>query len=257
MDDVPDVEVSGVGLVDDLMIYASAPLIDGVGGILGQATPTSFRSSWLPSSGFMEFDQDDLLEMETSGRLIDLILHEMGHVIGIGAIWSETGVLEGASSSDPRFIGAAATQAYNEIFGNREPSVPVANTGGPGTANSHWREEVFGSELMTGYLNQTSNPLSRVTVASLADIGYVVNLGAADDYARVTSRNIPAARSFWEPIDAGLYYAQQLPETEAIALETLWSDVRGEEMVGCWQLGGEPGGIQQVLDGHIEWQGKA
>src|SRR5262249_31094748 len=37
-------------------------------------------------------------------------------------------------------------------------------------------------EVMTGYLNNGTNPLSRVTVASLADLGYQVNMNAADAY---------------------------------------------------------------------------
>jgi len=180
--DLPDVEVAGFGLVDDLLIYASAPNIDGVGGILGQAAPSSFRDSWLPSSGFMEFDAQDLTSMESEGVLLDLILHEMGHVIGIGTIWNLKGLVQDAGSDDPRFTGQAATQAYNEIFGNTESSVPVANTGGPGTADSHWREEVFDNELMTGYLDMGSNLLSRVTVGSLVDLGYTVNFEAADNY---------------------------------------------------------------------------
>ncbi|MBI81892.1 MAG: hypothetical protein CMJ81_01725, partial [Planctomycetaceae bacterium] len=180
--DVPAVEVPGVGLVDDLLIYASAPTIDGVGGILGQAAPTSFRDSWLPSSGFMQFDGQDLADMESEGVLLDLILHEMGHVIGIGTIWGLKGLLQDAGGADPRFTGPAATLAYNEIFENTESSVPVANTGGPGTADAHWREGVFQNELMTGYLDMGGNHLSRVTAGSLADLGYTVNLEAADDY---------------------------------------------------------------------------
>jgi hypothetical protein len=59
--------------------------------------------------------------------------------------------------------------------------VPVENTGGPGTADSHWRESVFGNELMTGTVNEV-NPLSRVTLGSMADLGYAVNLADADPY---------------------------------------------------------------------------
>ena len=58
----------------------------------------------------------------------------------------------------------------------------MANTGGPGTRDSHWREAVFGNELMTGFINQGVNPVSRLTIASLADLGYQVNLEAADAY---------------------------------------------------------------------------
>ena len=38
------------------------------------------------------------------------------------------------------------------------------------------------TELMTGWLSAGSNPLSRVTVGSLDDMGYVVNYGAADGF---------------------------------------------------------------------------
>ncbi|MEZ4630633.1 MAG: hypothetical protein R2880_07995 [Deinococcales bacterium] len=36
---------------------------------------------------------------------------------------------------------------------------------------------------MTGYLNGSSSPLSRISAASLTDMGYVVNLNAADSYS--------------------------------------------------------------------------
>jgi len=112
-----------------------------------------------------------------------VILHEMGHVIGIGVIWDNKGFLNGAGGADPRFTGPGATDEYQAIFGVLDPNVPVENTGGPGTRDSHWREADFDNELMTGWLNSGTNPLSRITVASLADLGYVVDMGAADDYS--------------------------------------------------------------------------
>ena len=36
---------------------------------------------------------------------------------------------------------------------------------------------------MTGYLNSGSNPVSRLTIASLADLGYQVTLGVAQPYS--------------------------------------------------------------------------
>ncbi|HEX8201047.1 MAG TPA: leishmanolysin-related zinc metalloendopeptidase, partial [Isosphaeraceae bacterium] len=180
--DVPDVSTSQ-GFVDDLLIDASAPFIDGPGGILGQAGPQELRrGSFLPSYGIMQFDSADVAALESSGQFVDDILHEMGHVLGIGTIWDLKGLLSGAGGADPRFLGAAATAQYNAIFGTSASSVPVENTGGSGTRDSHWRESVFVNELMTGYLNSGVNPLSRITVASLADLGYTVNLNAADPY---------------------------------------------------------------------------
>jgi hypothetical protein len=65
--------------------------------------------------------------------------------------------------------------------------IPVENTGGEGTADSHCRECVLGNELMTGYINLGQNPLSVVTLASLVDQGYVVDLAAADGYSLMLS----------------------------------------------------------------------
>ncbi|MCA9151720.1 MAG: hypothetical protein KDA92_20595, partial [Planctomycetales bacterium] len=114
--------------------------------------------------------------------LLNVILHEMGHVIGIGTIWSYKGVLTGAGTSDPRYTGANAVAEYNSIFGLSASSIPVENTGGSGTRDAHWRETVFNNELMTGFLNSGTNPLSRITVAMLADLGYTVDSAAADSY---------------------------------------------------------------------------
>ena len=58
---------------------------------------------------------------------------------------------------------------------------PVEDEGGEGTACGHWDEQCFVDELMTGF-SSGSLPMSRVTVGSLEDLGYVVNYGAADAF---------------------------------------------------------------------------
>jgi hypothetical protein len=132
----------------------------------------------------MEFDTADLGALQQSGQLQSVILHEMGHVLGIGTIWTDKGLLSGAGTNDPIFTGLNATAQYNQIFGTNAPGVPVENMGGPGTAGAHWRESILDNELMTGYLNNGTNPLSRITVGSLADLGYTVNYAAADPYTK-------------------------------------------------------------------------
>jgi hypothetical protein len=180
--DLPNATYNGA-IVDDLLIDGSARTIDGRGGILGQAGPDRFRSgSYLPYHGSMEFDSADIAQMESSGQLLSVITHEMGHVLGFGTIWTNKHLLSGAGGSNPRFIGVQATAAYNQIFGRNETGVPVENTGGSGTRDSHWRESVFNNEIMTGWIDSGSNPISRITVASLADLGYTVNVSAADSY---------------------------------------------------------------------------
>lgn len=182
--DLPNATYNGI-TVDDVRIDARSMAIDGPGGTLGQAGPDRFRSgSFLPIHGGMEFDSADLAEMEAEGSLFDVVLHEMGHVLGVGTIWEDLGLLRGAGTSNPIFIGARATAEYNSLFGLNAAGVPVENGGGRGTRDSHWRESVFGNEVMTGYVDAGINPLSRITAASLADLGYLVNMSAADAFAR-------------------------------------------------------------------------
>ena len=186
--DVPSVMVNGE-VIDDLLIMAQGVAIDGPGKILGQAGPTHLRppsagvSAFLPARGLMSFDTADLAQMQANGTLLDVITHEMGHVIGIGTIWPHKKMLLGENTKNPRFIGSNAKKEYGILKGTGPVAVPVENTGGPGTKDSHWRESVFKNELMSGFIAAPNNPISRLTVASLKDIGYVVALKAAEPYA--------------------------------------------------------------------------
>lgn len=173
--------------INDLRIYVEIEPIDGPGDVLGAAGPCLLRNgSLLPVVGLMRFDSEDLEFLESNGRLTDVILHEMGHVLGIGTLWDPglKDLLVGGGTSDPYFTGREAVERFNAIGGSayQGNKVPVEHTGGEGTADSHWRESIFESELMTGFLERTGNPMSVVTIGSLRDIGYVVNYGEADDY---------------------------------------------------------------------------
>ncbi|MCC7420972.1 MAG: hypothetical protein IT428_11885 [Planctomycetaceae bacterium] len=186
--DLPDVVYNGA-TIDDVRISASSAAIDGAGGILGQAGPTRLRvGSYLPYLGTMQFDSADLAQMESNGTLLSVILHEMGHVLGIGTIWSYKGLISGAGGAAPIFTGRQATAAYNQIFGTNASGVPVEGNNSPvGSRDAHWRESVFRTELMTPYISGATNPISRVTVGSLADLGYTVNTSAADAYVAPAS----------------------------------------------------------------------
>lgn len=173
-----------IGVVDDVVIDAEGKSIDGSGGILGRAGPTRVRpGSLLPARGIMEFDSADLQRMEDDGELIDVIIHEMGHVLGIGTLWSNLGLIRGSGTNNPEFNGANAMREYATLKNFTNPAfVPIANTGGAGTREGHWRESVFDSELMTGYDDPGRNALSRLTVASLQDLGYQVDYDKADPF---------------------------------------------------------------------------
>jgi len=198
--DLPSVVV-GQDVIDDLLIEAQGVAIDGPGKILGQAGPTNLRpraagaSAFLPAKGIMSFDTADLAKMQAEGTLVDVITHEMGHVIGIGTIWDLKGLLAGAGTANPTFKGTQAKREYGVLRGTGPLAVPVENGGGAGTRDSHWRESVFKNELMSGFIAAPNNPLSRMTVASLQDMGYVVNMAAAEAYALPNLREM-AERGF-------------------------------------------------------------
>jgi hypothetical protein len=172
--------------VDDLVIFVEVSPIDGPGGTLGQAGPCYIRGgSDLPITGQMTLDEDDLDDADGLGILDDLILHEMGHVLGFGTLWEIRSLLTGGGTNDPYFTGAQAISAFNDIGGASYSgnAVPVENTGGSGTRDGHWRDSEFDSELMTGWLTVGSNPLSSVSIASFGDVGYAVDLSAADGFS--------------------------------------------------------------------------
>jgi hypothetical protein len=191
--DLPDIEVDGE-VIDDVLILAQGQDIDGVGHVLGQAGPSHIRTAedgtWLqPCKGQMAFDTADLDKMEQDGTLLDVITHEMGHVLGIGSIWNHLGLVTPPVTApdafeNPVFNGPSAMAQYAMLLGESGAQpVPVENQGGSGTARVHWRETVFAGELMTGFIRGTTNPLSVLTIGSLQDLGYQVDFDAADPYA--------------------------------------------------------------------------
>ena len=95
--DLPGFNVPGYGFVDDLHITASVGSIDGRGGILGQTRVEYYRTAGgQPISAFMTFDSADLATMAANGTLSYVILHEMGHALGLGqGIWSYDGLTNG------------------------------------------------------------------------------------------------------------------------------------------------------------------
>ena len=177
--------------IDDLLIVVRLQEIDGATGILGQARVCARRSSNQPPLvSRVELDTADIARLEAGGRLEDLLLHEIAHALGFGSLWTERGLLVNPSlpasrGADTHFRGERAVAEFDAIWGTGYTGarVPVENeSGGAGTRDAHWRNSVFHNELMTGSLSFRANPLSRVTLASLADLGYDVDLDGADDF---------------------------------------------------------------------------
>jgi hypothetical protein len=238
--DIPDVNIpatrSGAGIdisfcgvngvivnevIDDVLIYASVAPNDGAGKILASASVCVIRNqSRLASIGVIKFDVEDIDALIATNRLSSVVLHEMLHIVGVGTIWSDTrrpgGVLlTGGGTDNPRYTGSFGVSACGMAGGTGACGGGVAVEGLPftaGTADSHWRESTFDNELMTGFVEAqgVTMPFSAITIESLADAGYAVNLFAGEQYLvpfsaglsapGSQSRSVPADTSPWEII---------------------------------------------------------
>ena len=132
----------------------------------------------------MSFDSADSAALVANGQFADVVLHEMGHVLGIGTLWDAFDLLTAPSATNP--LAAVRYFGENGNIGNVEIGAQgqavVENEGGAGTARGHWKDTVYQNELMTGFLSRGRNPMSRLTIRSLQDLGYTVDPNQADSF---------------------------------------------------------------------------
>src|SRR5690606_32348700 len=116
-------------------------------------------------------------DVRALGNLDEIALHELGHTLGFGVMWLHVGraLVFDALSGDPRFTGPRALAEYSVL--GRSGGIPVMVING--VWQPHW-ESAFFNEVMARVPDGA--PLSRMTIASRADLGYSVDLDAADPY---------------------------------------------------------------------------
>lgn len=180
-----------LGTIDDLLILVEFRDIDGPGRTLAQAGTCRLRDgSMLPVASVAFFDAADFDDLIDSGDATELAAHEIAHALGFGVLWRPLGLLRnpafGVGAIDAHFVGPLAIAAFDAAGGADYmggAKVPVENLGGSGSANLHWRGSVLGGELMRP-LNRIGSPetFSAITIQSLADLGYVVDMSLAEPY---------------------------------------------------------------------------
>ncbi|MXX73487.1 MAG: hypothetical protein F4205_12510 [Gemmatimonadetes bacterium] len=186
-------------VLDDIFVMVSAQDYRSGAGV--RSVTCGYReSSGLPITGTILLD----VEGVPRGQVDDLILHAFGHMLGFGTSWRRLDLLRNSSSGHPgadtHFTGDRAIAAFVASGGAYYPGlrVPVENDPTYGSVDKHWRESVFASELMTSGLREgAADPLSAITIQSLADMGYTVDVEEADAYT------LPAASAAASAMEAG------------------------------------------------------
>jgi hypothetical protein len=129
-----------------------------------------------------------------TSQLQNVVFHEIGHTLGFGIMWysdkfnyvAETACFVDNAGNlqavNPEFLGPLAVKAWQD--GGKTGNPTIEDTGGPGTMCAHWRKSVFRTELMTGTIEPpgVTQPISSVTIASMADLGFKVDMTKADPF---------------------------------------------------------------------------
>lgn len=195
--DLPPVVVGG-RFIDDFLMNVQMGLIgsrksDGENGVLANAWPMD-PDGTKPAIRSTDANGNHTAYLGTTGidpadtgfaNLTAVLTHEMGHALGIGSFWKyhnffndfpDLNLIEGEATATPTYVGANAVAQY-QSYGKTDKAVPVEPM-----VLGHWDENYLGNELMTPFADEGRNPISRVTLGALADLGYTVNYGRADSY---------------------------------------------------------------------------
>ena len=168
-------------LIDDVNFKISATNLDGAGGTAARTKIDFMRfGTMLPAQSITQFDAADIAELESSGELFSVVQHELLHGLGFGNLWEAKGLVDYAGTPLAQYNGKDAVKAFNELGGLTD-NIALENEGN-GSAGLHWNENLFQDEVMTADYNNGKGknaPISAVTIASLADLGYEVNLNRA------------------------------------------------------------------------------
>lgn len=141
-------------------------------GTGGFGAPVALGSDSLPFIGCIGIKTRATFSLQ---RLRYIALHEIAHVLGIGTIWFNKGMLR-ELNGDTHFPGPKAIAAFDQAGGTdyQGAKVPTERDG------THWRTSALSGELMSTFA--LDPVISAITLQALSDLGYLVDLSAANPY---------------------------------------------------------------------------
>jgi len=156
-----------------------------------------------PSQGTIRIDLDDLERLLLDRpRFKDTVVHEIGHVLGLGTLFGDRRLVRTVTDHHARYLGTNGCRAYAELLGRAfgaSVEVPLQTEPGGTTPAYHWDERALPLEIMSTELDQpghvapdalrhigtatATNVISPVSAGALKDLGYVVDLSKAQRVA--------------------------------------------------------------------------
>lgn len=152
-----------------------------------QAQPWNF-----PYLASLNIDLDDLDRLlQDRARFLGTILHEIGHVLGIGTLWQDDVPQPPVLAKDPQgndvYVGKYACKAYaglRKLAPGAAPAIALDVEKVGTTKAFHWSEDDLRYEIMSTDLDHSvvgaGNAISAISVGALKDLGYLVNMDAAE-----------------------------------------------------------------------------
>jgi Bacterial pre-peptidase C-terminal domain len=145
-------------------------------------------NKWMPTTGRVRINTNYANTFNNNpGYLTAILTHEFAHVLGIGTLWENNGRNLIDAKTDTYAADSYAGLAYGDLTGSLLPSaIPLSKDKDASGKDiyGHWSEAILGDELLTPEAEGAglTIPLSQVTIASLRDIGWSVNYGAAEAF---------------------------------------------------------------------------
>ncbi len=198
--DLPYAFIEGHGIVDDILIEVAVGDVDlsfpsveqdilAISSVLDQRSEADAGAGALPTYSRIVINPEEIGELL---NLDEFVMHTIGRALGFGSLWEEFGLVRDTDGV-ATYTGSNALREMSELWGDRNGGIVMLEDGADGAlANEYWREGLFVSELMTSrvglrrFVPNTSgnpdNPISRLTIAAMQDLGYGVDFEAADRY---------------------------------------------------------------------------
>ena len=219
--------------VDDIKVYVMIGPLDGAGNAVAMSGACYVRpgaNGWagMPALGAIVLDEADVAQLESDGVLEAVVTREMARALGFGSFaWNAHGFLQNPSlpeepDADTHMNAPLVVAAFNAAGGEgyAGAKVPLENGAMEGISDVYWRASVFGDEVMTPYVTGDSQPLSRITLEALYEVGYELDVTMADPFTLAGARSA-------RPRGIGKYYGIDLATYNGgVATVTMKSPVK-------------------------------